>query len=133
VVCYESQKLNEHKQNYPTHDIELATIIHALKMWRHYILGTRFVLMRNHIGLRYLFDQSNLNGRKARWLATISEFEFEIRYIKSKENRVADAIRRHIQVHHLEAMSSYGTYLQDKVLRTRQQDVIYMEIGHRVQ
>ena len=108
--------MNEHNQNYPTHDLEIATIIHALKMWRNSLLGRKFVLMSDHIGLRYLFDQSNLNGRKARWLATISEFEFEIRYIKSKENRVAYAIRRHIQVHHLEAMSSYGTYLQDKVL-----------------
>ena len=46
VVCYESRKLNEHEQNYPTHDFELAAIIHALKMWRHYILGRWFVLMR---------------------------------------------------------------------------------------
>lgn len=56
VVCYELQKLNEHEHNYPTHDVELAGIIHALKMWRHYLLGRRFVLMSDHIGLSYLFD-----------------------------------------------------------------------------
>lgn len=50
--------------------------------------------MSDHIGLRYLFDQSNLNARQARWLAMISEFDFEIRYMKSKENRVADALSR---------------------------------------
>jgi len=55
VVCYESRKLNEHDKKYPTHDIELATIIHALKMWRHYLLGRRFVLMSDHIGFRYFF------------------------------------------------------------------------------
>ena len=51
VICYESQKLNEHEKNYLTHDIELAVIIHALKMWRHYLLGKRFTLMRDHSGL----------------------------------------------------------------------------------
>ena len=56
VVCYESWKLNEHEKNYLTHDLELTSIIHALKMWRHYLLGRRFVLMSDHIGLRYLFD-----------------------------------------------------------------------------
>ena len=55
VVFYESQKLNEHKKNYLTHDLQLALIIHALKMWRHYPLGRRFVLMSDHIGLRYFF------------------------------------------------------------------------------
>ena len=63
VVCYESRKLNEHEQNYVTHDLELATIIHALKMWRHYLLGMRFVMMSDHSGLRYLFDQPNMNAR----------------------------------------------------------------------
>jgi len=61
VVCYESRKINEHDQNYPTNDIEIVVIIHALKMWMHYILGRRFVLMIDHIRLRYLFDQPNFN------------------------------------------------------------------------
>ena len=56
MLCYESQKLNEHGQNYLTHDLKLAEIIHALKMWRHYLLGRWFVLISDHIGLRYLLD-----------------------------------------------------------------------------
>jgi len=76
--------LNEHKKNYLTPDLELAAIVHALKMWRHYLLGRRFVLMSDNNGLWYLYDQLNLNGRHAQWLATINEFEFEIRYIKGK-------------------------------------------------
>ena len=87
MVCYESRKLNEHEKKYPTHDIELEMIIHALNMQRHYLLGRRFTLMSDHSGLWYLFDQLNLNGRQAWWLATISEFNFEIRYIKGKENK----------------------------------------------
>lgn len=69
-------------------------IIHALKMKRHYVLGRRFVLMSDYIGLRYVFDQSNLNSRQTRWLAMINEFDFEIGYIKSKENRATDALIR---------------------------------------
>lgn len=55
MVFYESRKLNEHKRNYVIHDLKLATIIHALKMWRHYLLGRKFVLMSDHSGLRYFF------------------------------------------------------------------------------
>ena len=88
MVCYESQKLNEYKYNYLTHDLELVMIIHALKMWRHYLLGMRFTLMSDHNGLRYLFDQPNLNSRQARWLATLSEFDFDVKYIKGKKNKL---------------------------------------------
>jgi len=91
-------KLNKHEQNYVNHELELETIIHVLKMWRHYLLSKRFVLMSNHGGLRYLFDQSNLNSRKARWLATISDFEFDIRYIKIKDNRDAYDLSRRVQM-----------------------------------
>lgn len=109
--------MNEHNQNYPTHDLELAVIIHALKMWRHYILGRRFTLMSDHRGLRYLFDHMNLNVGKARWLAILREFDFKIKYIKRKENRVVDALRRKVQVNHIAVMSSCGTKLQDKILQ----------------
>jgi len=76
VVCYELRKLNEHEQNYVTHDIELAHLIYTLKMWRHYLLSRRFVLMSDHSGLRYLFDQLNLNAKQVIWLAMLSEFGF---------------------------------------------------------
>ena len=78
VVYYESRKLNEHEIHYVTHDIELASIVHTLKMWRHYLLGRIFVLMIDHCGLRHLFDQPKLNARQARWMALLSEFDFEI-------------------------------------------------------
>ena len=64
VVCYESRKLKEHEKNYPTHDLELAAIVHALRKWRHYLMGKRFELRTDHNGLKYLFDQSTLNARK---------------------------------------------------------------------
>jgi len=110
------KKLNEN-QNYSTHDIEFVAIIHYLKMWRHYLLGGRLVLTSDHNGLRYLFDQPNQNDRKARWLAMILEFEFDIRYIKGKENKVTDALSRMIQVNHIAVMISYQTNLQDHILQ----------------
>jgi hypothetical protein len=75
-----------------THDLELTTIVHALKTWRHYLLRRRFVLMKYHYGLKYLFDQPRMNTRHARWMVLISEFDFDIRHIKGKENRVEDTL-----------------------------------------
>ena len=63
VICYESRKLKEHEKNYSTHDLELAAIVHALKMWRHYLMVRIFELRTNHYGLKYLFDQPMLNAR----------------------------------------------------------------------
>ena len=72
--------------------------------------------MSDHSGMWYLFDQLNLNDRQAWWLAMISEFDFEIRYIKGKANRVVDALSRQVRVNHLTAMISYGTDLKDRFL-----------------
>jgi hypothetical protein len=63
VICYESKKLKENEKNYATHDLELAAIVHALKKWRHYLMGRRFELRIDHNGLKYLLDQPTLNAR----------------------------------------------------------------------
>jgi hypothetical protein len=68
VICYESRKLKEHERNYATHDLELVAIVHALRKLRHYLMGKRFELRTYHNGLKYLFDQPNLNARQSRWL-----------------------------------------------------------------
>ena len=87
VVCYESQKLKEHERNYATHDLELAAIVHALRKWRHYLMGKKFELRTDHNGLKYLFDQPTLNARKIRWLEFLCEYDFDIKHIKGKETR----------------------------------------------
>ena len=66
-------------------------------------------------------------------MATIRKFDFEIKYIKGKENRVANDLMKRVQVHHLVVMSSYGTHLQDRILQAGQQDVRYMEIVYKLQ
>jgi hypothetical protein len=78
VICYESKKLNKHETNYVTHDLELATIVHALKVWRHYLIGIKFVLMTDHSTMMYLFDQPKLNASQARCMDLTSKFDFEI-------------------------------------------------------
>jgi hypothetical protein len=82
IIFYESINLKEHKRNYATHYLELATIIHALKKLRHYLMGRRFELRTNHNGLKYLFDHPTLNARKSRWLVFLCKYDFDIKYIK---------------------------------------------------
>ena len=84
IISYESRKLNIHVKNYVTYELELAVVIHALKMWRHHLIGRKFILMMDNKGLKYLLDQPNLNARQARWLAFLSEYDFEIQHIKGK-------------------------------------------------
>ena len=105
VICYDSRKLKEHEKNYATHDLELAAIVHAIKMWRNYLMGRRFELRTDHCSLKYLFDQPTLNARQARWLEFLCEFDFEIKDIKRKENKVADALSSKMQEMHVGSLS----------------------------
>ena len=93
TICYESPKLKEREQNYPTHDLELATIIHALNMCRNYLMGRKFLLKKDNMILKYLLKEPDLNARQDRWLAFLSEYHFELKHIKGKERKVVDALR----------------------------------------
>jgi hypothetical protein len=87
IICYESMKLKENRKNYATHDLELSAIVHALRKWRHYLMGRKFELRTDHIGLKNLFDQPILNARQSRWLEFLCEDDFDIKHIKGKENK----------------------------------------------
>ena len=117
--------MNEHEVNYVTHDLELDAIVHALKMWRHYLLGRKFVLMTDHCGLRYLFDQPKLNSRQARWMALLSEFDFKIKHIKGKENRVADDLSRSMKTINLAAASCCETDVKERVRNAQETDTFF--------
>ncbi|GAU10196.1 hypothetical protein TSUD_418680, partial [Trifolium subterraneum] len=94
VVAYASRQLKPHEENYPTHDLELAAIIFALKIWRHYLYGVQFALYSDHKSLRYLFDQKELSMRQRRWMEYLKDFDFELNYHPGKANVVADALSR---------------------------------------
>jgi hypothetical protein len=76
VIAYASRALRPHEQNYPTHDLELAAVVHALKMWRHYLMGTHFNTYRDHKSLKYIFTQADLNMRQMRWLEPIKDYNW---------------------------------------------------------
>ncbi|GAU42667.1 hypothetical protein TSUD_398730 [Trifolium subterraneum] len=94
VVAYASRQLKPHEENYPTHDLELAAIIFALKIWRHHLYGVQFALYSDHKSLRYLFDQKELNMRQRRWMEYLKDFDFELNYHPGKANVVAAALSR---------------------------------------
>src|SRR5512141_1012325 len=73
VVAYALRQLRPHEGNYPTHDLELAAVVHALKIWRHYLIGNRYEIYTDHKSLKYIFTQSDLNLRQRRWLELIKD------------------------------------------------------------
>ena len=99
VVFYESRKLKEHEKNYLVHNMELAAIIQALKIWQDYVVGKKSFLLTNNDGLKYLFDQNKLNAHHAKCIAFLSEYYFEINHIEGKENIVTDVIRQQHELH----------------------------------
>jgi ribonuclease HI len=101
VVAYASRQLRPHEQNYPTHDLELAAVVHALKIWRHYLIGNKCEIYTDHKSLKYIFTQTDLNLRQRRWLELIKDYDLEIHYHPGKANIVADALSRKAYCHHL--------------------------------
>jgi hypothetical protein len=103
VVAYSSRQLKIHEKNYPTHDLELAAVVHALKTWRHYLYGQKCDIYMDHKSLKYIFTQSELNMRQRRWLELIKDYDLEIHYHPGKANVVADALSKKSQVNMLAA------------------------------
>jgi len=94
VVAYVSRQLKPHELNYRIHDLELAAVIFALKIWRHYLYGATCEIYMDHKSLKYIFTQKELNLRKQRWLELLKDYTLEITYHLSKVNVVADAQSR---------------------------------------
>ena len=94
VIAYASKKLKEYKKNYPMHDLELAIVVHALKIWQHYLMGVHCSIYTDHKSLKYLFTQKELNMRQRRWLELIKDYDCEIDYHPGKANVVADTLSR---------------------------------------
>ena len=89
-LCFAPTEKNE--VNYPTHDLELAAVVHTLKIWRHYMLGNKVHIFTDHKSLKYIFTQFELNMRQRRWLELIKDYNLEVHYHLGKANVVADAL-----------------------------------------
>jgi hypothetical protein len=94
VIPYASRQLRDHEKNYPTHDLELAVVVHNLKIWRHYLISNKCDIYTDHKSLKYFFTQSELNMRQYKWSELIKDYDLEIHYHPGKANVVADALSR---------------------------------------
>jgi hypothetical protein len=133
VIGYESRKLQEYERRYDTHDLELASIIHALKMWGNYLLGKRFELRTDHSGLKYHFEQPTLNAIQKGWLEFLSEYDFDINHIKGKENKFVDALSRRVHHMHATVVSMHPLDLKRKFLDVVFTDQHYLHVQERLQ
>ncbi|GJW84798.1 putative reverse transcriptase domain-containing protein [Tanacetum coccineum] len=94
VIAYASRQLKVHEENYTTHDLELGAVVFALRLWRHYLYGTKCVVFTDHKSLQYILNQKELNLRQRRWIELLSDYDCEIRYHPGKANVMADALSR---------------------------------------
>jgi hypothetical protein len=83
--------LRKHEENYPTHDLELAAVVHALKIWWHYLIIHRCEIYSDHKSRKYIFTQTDLNLRQHRWLELIKDYDIRINYHPGKANIIVDA------------------------------------------
>ncbi|GJS40435.1 putative reverse transcriptase domain-containing protein [Tanacetum coccineum] len=92
VIAYASRQLKPNEENYTTHDLKLGAVVFALKIWRHYLYGTKCTVFTDHKSLQHILDLKELNMRQSSWLELLADYDCEIRYHPGKENVVADAL-----------------------------------------
>jgi len=112
VIAYASRALRRHEENYATHDLELAAVVHALKIWRHYLLGNTVHIYSDHKSLKYIFSQRELNLRQRRWFELIKDYDLAIHYHPGKANVVADALSRKASCSCISATVVHATLCQ---------------------
>jgi hypothetical protein len=94
VIAYASRQLKLHEVNYPVYNLELAVVVFALRVWRHYLYGTQVQIFTDHKSLKYLMSKKELNMRQRRWVELIKDYDCIIDYHPGKANVVADALSR---------------------------------------
>ncbi|GJR55592.1 putative reverse transcriptase domain-containing protein [Tanacetum coccineum] len=121
LFCYAvaSRQLKIHKKNYTTHDLELGAIVFALKIWRHYLYGTKSVVYTDHKSLHHIFSQKELNMRHRHWIELFSDYDYKIRHHPGKANVVADALSRkeRVKLKRVRAMNmTLQSSIKDRIL-----------------
>ncbi|GJX55552.1 putative reverse transcriptase domain-containing protein [Tanacetum coccineum] len=94
VIAYALRQLKKHEENYPTHDLEFAAVVFALKIWRHYLYGVKFIIYTDHRSLQYFLEKKDPNMRQQMWLDLLKDYDCEIRYHPGKANMIEDALSR---------------------------------------
>ncbi|GKC30704.1 putative reverse transcriptase domain-containing protein [Tanacetum coccineum] len=120
VIACASRKLKSHEKNYTTHDLELGAVVFALKIWRHYLYGTKSVIYTNHTSLQHIFDQKELNMSQKRWLELFSDYECEIKYHLGKANSRVKGLILAAQVEAFkDEIGGVRTKIMDEAHKTR--------------
>nr|GEV48495.1 putative reverse transcriptase domain-containing protein [Tanacetum cinerariifolium] len=94
VIAYACRQQKVHEKNYTTHDLELGSVVFALKIWRHYLYRTKCTVLTDHKSLQHILDQKELNMRQSRWLELLSDYDYDIPYHPERTNVVADSLSR---------------------------------------
>ncbi|GJU62371.1 putative reverse transcriptase domain-containing protein [Tanacetum coccineum] len=126
VIAYASRQLKIHENNYTTHDLELGAVVFALKIWRHYLYGTKSVIYTDHKSFQHIFTQKELNMRQHRWIELFSDYDYEIRYHPGTENVVADALSRkeRVKPKRVRAMNmTLQSSIKDRILAAQKEAV----------
>ncbi|GJU66870.1 reverse transcriptase domain-containing protein [Tanacetum coccineum] len=126
VIAYASRQLKIYEKNYTTHDLELGAVVFALKIWRHYLYGTKSVIYTDHKSLQHIFSQKELNMRQRRWIELFSDYDCEIRYHPGKANVVADALSRkeRVKPKRVRAMNmTLQSSIKDRILAAQKEAV----------
>jgi hypothetical protein len=108
VIAYSSHQLRPHEEHFPTHDLELTAVVHALCTWRHYLLGNVAHIFTDHKSLKYFFTQADLNMWQRRWLELIKDDDLEIHYHPGKVSVVADTLGHKAHCNYLPVVSISG-------------------------
>nr|GEU39699.1 putative reverse transcriptase domain-containing protein [Tanacetum cinerariifolium] len=126
VTAYASRQLKVHEENYTTHDLKLGAIVFALRLWRHYLYGTKCAVFTDHKSLHYILNQKELNLRQHRWIELLSDHDCEIRYHLGKANVVVDALSQKERIKPLRIRALMMTIHNDlpKRIREAQEGVI---------
>jgi hypothetical protein len=125
VIAYTLRKLQLHEENYATRDLELVVIVHAFRIWRHYLVGRKFELKTDHHGLQHIFTQCNLNVRQRIWPELLSEYDFEITYIKGTINKFGDALSRRLCIFSVIPLKKN---LRENIIKLQLEDEWYKEV-----
>ncbi|KAK3006209.1 hypothetical protein RJ639_017450 [Escallonia herrerae] len=104
-VAYESRKLNEAERRYTIHEKELLTVVHCLRVWRHYLLGFSFIVWTDNIAVSHFLSQSKLTSKQTRWQELLAEFNFMLEYRAGSTNSVADTLSRRAELDQVALMT----------------------------